>query len=67
VPAFRSVHKDISGSYTAYYYPQNSGPGFRRIEVKFAPPGAQNWHVRARAGYRARAGMSEPDSEPKDR
>jgi len=64
--AFQAVHKDISTSYTAYYYPEPApDPGFRRIEIKLAPPASGKWRVRVRAGYEARPRTHEPVSIPR--
>jgi VWFA-related protein len=52
--AFAAVRDDISGSYTASYYPTPSAnTGFRKIRVEIEGPRARGSRVWARAGYDA--------------
>ena len=58
VEAFESIREDLGNSYTVTYYPQpNPNEGFRRITVEIASDVAKRYRVRARPGYRPRAGF----------
>ncbi|HSW49609.1 MAG TPA: VWA domain-containing protein, partial [Bryobacteraceae bacterium] len=57
VEAFESIREDLGNSYTVTYYPApNPNEGFRRISVEIVSDVAKKYRVRARPGYRPRAG-----------
>ena len=57
VEAFESIREDLGNSYTVTYYPApNPNEGFRRIAVEIVSDVAKKYRVRARPGYRPRAG-----------
>ncbi len=57
VEAFESIREDLGNSYTVTYYPtSNPNEGFRRISVEIVSDVAKKYRVRARPGYRPRAG-----------
>jgi hypothetical protein len=50
--AFAQIRRDISSSYTAYYYPApNPNEGFRSLQVQIISASGKEYRVRARAGY----------------
>ena len=58
VEAFESIREDLGNSYTVTYYPQpNPNEGFRKIAVEVTTDVAKKYRVRARPGYRPRAGF----------
>jgi Ca-activated chloride channel homolog len=58
VEAFESIREDLGNSYTITYYPQtNPNEGFRKISVEIPSDVAKKYRVRARPGYRPRAGF----------
>jgi Ca-activated chloride channel homolog len=58
VEAFESVREDLGNSYTITYYPApNPNEGFRRIAVEIPSDAAKKYRIRARPGYRPRAGF----------
>ncbi len=58
VEAFESIREDLGNSYTVTYYPQpNPNEGFRKIVVEVGTDVAKKYRVRARPGYRPRAGF----------
>lgn len=58
VEAFESIRDDLGNSYTITYYPaQNPNEGFRKIAVEILPDVGKKYRVRARPGYRPRAGF----------
>lgn len=58
VEAFESIREDLGNSYTITYYPQvNPNEGFRKISVEIPSDVARKYRVRARPGYRPRAGF----------
>jgi VWFA-related protein len=57
VEAFESIREDLGNAYTVTYYPApNPNEGFRRISVEIVSDVAKKYRVRARPGYRPRAG-----------
>lgn len=57
VEAFESIREDLGNSYTVTYYPaQNPNEGFRKITVEIVSDVAKKLRIRARPGYRPRAG-----------
>jgi VWFA-related protein len=57
VEAFESIREDLGNAYTVTYYPApNPNEGFRRITVEIVSDVAKKYRVRARPGYRPRAG-----------
>ncbi len=57
VEAFESIREDLGNSYTVAYYPApNPNEGFRKITVEVVSDVAKKYRVRARPGYRPRAG-----------
>ncbi|MCE5307181.1 MAG: VWA domain-containing protein [Acidobacteriales bacterium] len=58
VEAFESIREDLGNSYTITYYPQrNPNEGFRKISVEIPSDVGRKYRVRARPGYRPRAGF----------
>jgi VWFA-related protein len=58
VEAFESIREDLGNSYTITYYPQpNPNEGFRKISVEIPSDVGRKYCVRARPGYRPRAGF----------
>jgi VWFA-related protein len=58
VEAFEDIREDLGNSYTITYYPQaNANEGFRKISVEVVSDVARKYRVRARPGYRPRAGI----------
>jgi VWFA-related protein len=58
VEAFESIREDLGNSYTVTYYPApNPNEGFRKINVEIATDIGKKYRVRARPGYRPRAGF----------
>jgi VWFA-related protein len=58
VEAFESIREDLGNSYTITYYPQpNPNEGFRKINVELVTDVAKKYRIRARPGYRPRAGF----------
>jgi Ca-activated chloride channel family protein len=58
VEAFESIREDLGNSYTITYYPQaNPNEGFRKISVEIPSDVGKKYRVRARPGYRPRAGF----------
>ncbi len=58
VEAFESIREDLGNSYTITYYPaQNPNEGFRKISVEIVSDPGKKLRVRARPGYRPRAGF----------
>jgi VWFA-related protein len=58
VEAFEDIREDLGNSYTVTYYPQaNANEGFRKISVEVVSDVARKLRVRARPGYRPRAGI----------
>jgi VWFA-related protein len=57
VEAFENIREDLGNSYTVTYYPApNPNEGFRTITVELANDPGRKLRVRARPGYRPRAG-----------
>jgi VWFA-related protein len=57
VEAFENIREDLGNSYTVTYYPApNPNEGFRRISVELSNDPGKKLRVRARPGYRPRAG-----------
>jgi VWFA-related protein len=58
VEAFEDIREDLGNSFTITYYPQaNANEGFRKISVEVVSDVARKYRVRARPGYRPRAGI----------
>jgi VWFA-related protein len=58
VEAFEDIREDLGNSYTITYYPQqNPNEGFRKIAVEIVSDPGKKYRVRARPGYRPRAGF----------
>lgn len=58
VEAFESIREDLGNSYTITYYPApNPNEGFRKIAVEIVTDPGKKFRVRARPGYRPRAGF----------
>jgi VWFA-related protein len=57
VEAFENIREDLGNSYTVTYYPApNPNEGFRTISVELSNDPGRKLRVRARPGYRPRAG-----------
>jgi Ca-activated chloride channel family protein len=57
VEAFENIREDLGNSYTVTYYPApNPNDGFRTISVELSNDPGRKLRVRARPGYRPRAG-----------
>ncbi len=58
VEAFESIRESLGNSYTLTYYPApNPNEGFRRVNVEVVTDVGKRYRVRARPGYRPRAGF----------
>jgi Ca-activated chloride channel homolog len=58
VEAFESIREALGNSYTVTYYPQpNPNEGFRKISVEIPSDVGRKYRIRARPGYRPRAGF----------
>ena len=58
VEAFESIREDLGNSYTVTYYPAaNPNEGFRKINVEITSDVGKKYRVRARPGYRPKAGF----------
>ena len=58
VEAFESIREDLGNSYSITYYPApNPNEGFRKITVEITSDPGKRYRVRARPGYRPRAGF----------
>lgn len=58
VEAFEAIRESLGNSYTATYYPaSNPNEGFRQVTVEILSDAGKQYRVRARPGYRPRAGF----------